>query len=42
MKDKINEQTIVSDFDNDFWCELFDIQVIEIRAKIAEIKGIKI
>lgn len=41
MKDKINEQTIVSDFDNDFWYELFDLQVIEIRAKIAEINEIK-
>lgn len=42
MDDKKNEQIIVSDFDNDFWYELFDFQVMQIRAKIAEVDGIKI
>ncbi len=42
MDDKKNEQIIVSDFDNDFWYELFDLQVMQIRAKIAEFDGIKI
>ena len=42
MDDKRNEQIIVSDFDNDFWYEFFNLHVINIRAKIAKIYGIDI
>ena len=39
MDDKKNEQIIVSDFDNDFWYELFDLQVMNIRQHIGELGG---
>lgn len=42
MDDKRNEQIIVSDFDDDFWCELFDLQVINIRECVGEFDGVKL
>lgn len=42
MNDQSYEQIIVSDFDNDFWYEIFDLKVMQIRAKIVEFNEIKI
>ncbi len=42
MDDERNEQIIVSDFDNDFWHELFDLHVINTRDCIKELDGMKI
>lgn len=39
---EVMNKLIVSDFDNDFWYELFDLQVINTRDCIGELDGIKI